>query len=469
MNNNNDIWNKQFGDDQLTLLDFTGKTIKKEDYRNHNSRFSWDVYSFKNNNYIIVNSLTLIQMPNNCENNFWIDNQEYKFIRQPNGSFNIVTLQKQDKNTILHNNSGEKYTLHKNANLPKFDLMKKSQKTKNEENCFHTLNNKSKEIMENKSNKIWEQVYGNSLFEIDFLGTPIIKSEFKTNTLNSWDFDLFDEYDEQILIASIDAINKKAKRKEFTLEKITYNSVVENGKWKIINSMEEKEKEILFSSELTNKEIEKYFPSFLLNKKQKTFNNIYYSSLLINLSDFPIEVLEKLRMMLQKFVKNLEIFQDIFIYTIDNDTKFGNNCYIRIFFKSYNLINQDTKIFQTSLILKNIIELAIINIRTIFNLSQSTNFTLFLSNHNQIYKHISWFTSHKIDGDSTKPIRINRGEFLVDQFYFDFYTKHVDNKHSFQMMKTISGDVFFLCDLNAENISEDILAIKNINKNRLIR
>jgi hypothetical protein len=158
----------------------------------------------------------------------------------------------------------------------------------------------------------------------------------------------------------------------------------------IINSNEAEK--ILFSPELLCREINNYFPTHQNGHALVTLPEIFYSSVLINLSDFPHNELEQLRMMLQKLLKPIDVFQDIFIYSNDEENlnpKYGNNCYVRIFFKTNNMVVEDIKIFNLSLIIKNIITLTIDKIRRNHMLSNSTNFTMYLSTHNQNYIGIS--------------------------------------------------------------------------------
>ena len=455
MKNTEKIWNDYFGENEVSGSDFSGKLIKKDSFEKEGSLLSWTLYPIEKDEYIIVNSITFRYMPDSWESNFIINGFEYKISRKKEGGFEVLLLLKDSVDI----DNEERIIINKRKEIVE------PQKTR-----FEILNEKSQKSINKNAYEFWESLFGDSMVEKDFMGNTIIKTEYNTNTKNSWGIELFNPNDEQQFIASLDAIEKRKKRSNFLIDKIEYNTIMENGKYKFINSGE-KEK-ILFSREMLNREIEKFFPSFLEGKKYENKEKIYYSSLVINLATFPIEELEKLRMMLQSLLKNIDIFQDVFVYSSDDgdsNQRYGNNCYVRVFFKSYNLTSEDLKILETSLIIKNVMTLVIMNIKTIYNLSDSTSFTMYLTNHNQTYREISWFTNHKIDKSTVRPIRVNRGELLVDSFYFELYVSLKGSEESFTQLRTLTKDIFYLCNLSVENILEDIAKIKNKNKNRLIR
>lgn len=476
MNDYDDVWKKQFGLKELTAQDFAGITIDRQFYRDDTSPLSWDIYGIEGNECIIVSSHTFKQMPQDWEEIFFVDGKEYQFIMNKNGGFGVYLLQDidvEDKN----NKNIESIIVDEFDTINVDEVLNEQQQFnfRNSEPIPEYVKNNSRNIQNNKSNEdaylIWESILGDETAIKDFAGKPIVKYEFNANTKNSWSVDYYDEEaDDAIFIASVDTIIKRNGRKNFSIDNIEYTIIIKNGEYIIVSS--EQSDKILLSPELLSNEIEKYFPSFLTNNKIMQIINPNYASLVIDLSFFPIQELQKLRMMLQKLLKNINIFQDIFIYSSEEESvnnRHGNNCYIRIFFKSNNLISEDIKIFDISLILKNIMTLTIMNIRTIYNLNDSTNFTMFLANHNQNYKFISWFTNNEINNLEPRPIRTNRGEFIVDSFYFELFINFKGYSNSFVILKSRMNKTFYLCNLDINNMGKFIENKFIKNKQRFIR
>ncbi|MGL5617759.1 MAG: hypothetical protein ACRCWU_01735 [Metamycoplasmataceae bacterium] len=485
-----EVWNKQFGFDSEFAFDFTGKKIEKNLFQKDQFSNSWDIYYVEKDKCIIVSSDIFGEMPISWKNNFFINGKEYQFVKNNNKDYEIFLLEKDMdlKPEMLKLNKeylfkvDEFYDEHSNKKIKNIIQKKetnhiKPRKEKKEVNSNEITELEKKKLfhkrMLDKNYKIWESLYGDEVIVKDFAGTQIIKYEFNMGTKNSWKIDHYDvKTDDVIYIASVENIDKRAGRKTFEINDTEYNVVIVNGKYSIVSSKQKTK--LLFSPELLFKEIEKYFPSFLTEQKMGKPEILYYSSLLINLSVFPIDELEKLRILLQKLLKEINIFQDIFIYIADQKKDYVNNhdndnCYIRIFFNSNNIIDQDIKIFNISVIMKNVLSLVISNVRTIYNLSTSTNFTMFLVNHNKEYKYISWFTSHDIDENENRPKRMNRGELIVDRFYYDLFTSTKGYKHSFVALRAKRENNFFLCNIDINNMSDYIDKKIAIDKNRTIR
>ncbi|MDK2819585.1 MAG: hypothetical protein KFW07_01990 [Mycoplasmataceae bacterium] len=471
-----DVWKKQFGLKDMTAQDFAGVTIDRQFYRDETSPLSWDIYGIEGSECIVVSSATFKQMPQDWEENFFVDGKEYQFIMNKNGGFGVYLLEDIDIENKNHKdvesiiveefdtvNVDEVLSEQQQFNFRKSEPIPEYKKN----NSWNSQNNKSNE----DAYIIWESIFGDETAIEDFAGKSIVKYEFNANTKNSWSVDYYDEMaDDAIFIASVDTIIKRNGRKNFFIDNIEYNIVIKNGKYIIVSS-EEPDK-ILLSPELLSNEIEKYFPSFFTNNKVTPITIPNYASLVINLAFFPVQELEKLRIMLQKLLRDINIFQDIFIYSSEEESvnnRYGNNCYIRIFFKSNNLISEDIKIFDISLILKNIMALAMINIRTIYNLNDSTNFTMFLANHNQNYKFISWFTNNEIDRLEPRPIRANKGEFIVDSFYFELFINFKGYSNSFVILTSKMNNTFYLCNLDINNMGKFIENQSRKNKQRFMR
>ncbi|MGL5732818.1 MAG: hypothetical protein ACRCXE_02000 [Metamycoplasmataceae bacterium] len=493
-----EVWKKQFGSDSDFAFDFTGKKIEKNLFQKDKFSNSWDIYYVEKDKCIIVSSAIFSEMPISWKSNFFINGKEYQFVKNSNKEFEIFLLEKDNdtepemlklKNEYLFDVS-EFYDEHSNKKIKKIIQKKEVKNSKpkefkyskpKEENkvvkSFEEIELEKKKLYHKrlleKNYKIWESLYGDEVIVNDFTGAQIVKYEFDMGTKNSWKIDHYDaKTDDVVYIASVENVDKRAGRKTFEIDDIEYNVVIVNGKYSIVSSKQKTK--LLFSPELLFKEIEKYFPSFLNEQKVGNPEILYRSSLLINLSVFPIDELEKLRILLQKLLKEINIFQDIFIYIADRKKGDANdidndNCYLRIFFNSNNKLDQDIKIFNISVIMKNVLSLVISNIRTIYNLSTSTNFTMFLVNHNKEYKYISWFTSHDIDVNEDRPKRMNRGELIVDRFYYDLFTSTKGYKHSFVALRAKRDNNFFLCNIDINNMADYIDKKIVIDKNRTIR
>ena len=91
-------------------------------------------------------------------------------------------------------------------------------------------------------------------------------------------------------------------------------------------------------------------------KNNNLFNGNYetYSSLLINLENFPLMHIGKFEDFLKNSLKDLSIFKNLFIYS--NENLYRNNlsdisCYARVFFKTSST-KQELEVLMMSLTLK---------------------------------------------------------------------------------------------------------------------
>ncbi|MGL6125194.1 MAG: hypothetical protein ACRC1F_01740 [Metamycoplasmataceae bacterium] len=498
-----EVWKKQFGSKTEFAFDFTGQKIQKKLFQKDLFSSSWDIYYVEDNKCIIVSSKVFKYMPINWKKSFFFNDKEYQFVKNKNNEFEIFLLKSsEDEENELrlmhgtysinvsefidndHNDDKIKDIVKLNENLKNKNKEKEIVDKHIDKHIDEPTTNKlylsdeekkknfRKRIVE-KNYKIWESLFGDDVIATDFTGHQIIKYEFDMGTKNSWKVDNYNiDQDDEVFIAYYENIDKRAGRMKFEIDSIEYNIVVINGKYQIVSSREKSK--ILLSPVLLFNEIEKYFPSFLTDHKSEEATVPYYSSLLINFSEFPIDELEKLRIMLQKLLKEMDIFQDIFIYLIDKSNPNPNsnpadNCYIRIFFKSDNLESNDLKIFNISIILKNALAMVIDNIRTIYNLTTSTNYTMFLNNYNKEYEYISWFTSHDIDDNEDRPKRLNRGELIVDKFYYDLFINTKGYKHSFIALRSKTDNNSFICNIDVNNMTDFIQEKIIKNKHRNIR
>ncbi len=449
-----EIWAKQFGSKNFFAHDFSGEPIQKDFYQKYNAPDSWDIYYIEGQECLSVSSKNFNKMPNHWEDNFFIDDKEYQFVKNYKEGFNVLLLKDIEEVESPKN--------HKSMeNIDSFNFKNLNDINDETNNSEKSPNKEYSEAKNGKEKldpiKIWQLFYEDEIVTTDFAGKLINKYEYNTNHKNSWTTDLYSNESNKIFIASREVIKERDGRKKFFIENIEFNIIYRNNAYVIINS-EEAEK-ILYSPELLCKEIENYFPDYNQGNKVIISPTPYYSSLLINLSIFPIDELEQLRMLLQKLLKKIDVFQDIFIYSNDEhelNPKYGNNCYIRIFFKANNMVAEDIKIFNISLIVKNIVSSSIDKIRAIHNLSNLTNFLMFLSTHNQNYSSISWFTNEDIYMNEKIPIRPNYGELIVDKFYFEIFVNYKGYRNSFVMLKTKINDIFYLCNIDINHMKENI-------------
>lgn len=73
-----------------------------------------------------------------------------------------------------------------------------------------------------KSKDLWEQLYGDKEFAFDFDNQLMIRKEYKTNSLFSWNKEQFDFEDEKSFIANISTIKNRDKKSIFEINNIKY-------------------------------------------------------------------------------------------------------------------------------------------------------------------------------------------------------------------------------------------------------
>ncbi len=482
MYNLEEVWNKQFGETITIAQDFSGEIVEKQHYKNTNSLYSWEIYNIENKECVIVSSSIIGQMPQTWENIFLINNNEFQFSKKDDGSFEVLLLRdvvKEEKIEVNHPILIEELKLkedlfhddeiqdkhNKNPRSLKRRaykepvLVEKPKKTKNpaKTKTTNVVETQTNDNLTISSDKIWESFYGNEIIVTDFAGTQITKHEFDLKTKNSWKTDLYSVNDEIMFIASVDNIHKRAGKDKFIIDDIEYSVIVRNGKYMIVHS--NKTNNPSFPPNVLFKEIEQYFPSLLTNDDKLSQTTPNYISLSIKLSNFPTQELQKLRIMLQKLLKDIDVFQDIFIYNENNEfiLEYENNCSVIIFFKSNNIISDDMEIFNLSLFTKNILSITINNIKTAYNLSNLTSFTMFLVNHNHNYKYISWFTKYDIEFfENNLPYVVNNDELIIDKFFYELFINFKGYVSSFVMIKNQMNDVFYLCNIELNNVSNSI-------------
>ena len=70
--------------------------------------------------------------------------------------------------------------------------------------------------------KIWEKEFGDKDYGFDFANTLILKSEFQTNSIYSWDLDYFDYQNQEQFIAAIKNIQTRNKQSTFVINNEKY-------------------------------------------------------------------------------------------------------------------------------------------------------------------------------------------------------------------------------------------------------
>lgn len=76
--------------------------------------------------------------------------------------------------------------------------------------------------MDNKENKIWNDIFGNCDYAFDFANELILREEFNTNSQFSWNIDFYDYNDDEIFIASKNLIKTRNKQPVFTFKENRY-------------------------------------------------------------------------------------------------------------------------------------------------------------------------------------------------------------------------------------------------------
>ncbi len=458
-----EIWAKQFGLKNFFAIDFSGEPIQRDFYKKYDAPDSWDIYYIEGKECISVSSKIFKHMPDHWEDNFFIKGKEYQFIKNYKEGFNVLLLTDIEEKPKTESYNSPSLDKINSFTIDDFADTNNQEKSAHKNDDFVESNKKADDGKLDPI-KIWNLFYGKEIVAIDFAGKLINKYEYDTNHENAWKTDLYSSDSYKVFVASKEVIDERQGRNNFIIEGIEYNIIYKNNSYSIVNS-EEADK-ILFTPELLCREVNNYFPLNQTGSDVFITSGIYYSSLLINLSSFPVNELEQLRMLLQKLLRKIDVFQDIFIYSNDEENlnpKYGNNCYIRIFFKANNMVVEDIKIFNLSLIIKNVVTLSINKIKLNHHLSNLTSFTMFLSTHDQNYAGISWFTNDDIYSNEKIPIRPNSGELIVDKFYFELFVSYKGYRNSFVILKTKMNDIFYLCNIDINHMKE------NINKNENLR
>lgn len=70
--------------------------------------------------------------------------------------------------------------------------------------------------------KLWEKEFGDKDYGFDFANTLILKSEFQTNSIYSWDLDYFDYQNQEQFIAAIKNIKTRNKQSTFVINNEKY-------------------------------------------------------------------------------------------------------------------------------------------------------------------------------------------------------------------------------------------------------
>ena len=70
--------------------------------------------------------------------------------------------------------------------------------------------------------KLWEKEFGDKDYGFDFANTLILKTEFQTNSIYSWDLDYFDYQNQEQFIAAIKNIKTRNKQSTFVINNEKY-------------------------------------------------------------------------------------------------------------------------------------------------------------------------------------------------------------------------------------------------------
>lgn len=449
------IWSSENGKNEVAY-DFTGKKIVMDFYEDLSSNFCWTYFHVEKKSWITINCSTYKKMPPNIyeENYFFIDGKKYNFPIESNKNKSELASEKSTSSvqeTLTLENEEQK-EMNDNKVLDD-EYLNLSLNPEDEENSnnIETIDNDSetiiippapqiievtetKEILTENNNKdsqttemppianipdefskFWNKLIGDQEVSYDYAGRIILKSHFRKKSEFSWDVDFYDvKNSSKKYIASKISIIERNKKTEFQANGKTFKLVIDDkGLHKFIDPYQVIN--ILTYPDLLVKKIDSYFnPQGIV---ELNYNSI--SSILISLTLFPLENLEKLRHLLLNMFQGLDLFLDMFIYYEKNPINLNmkKNAYIRIYFKSKNL-NDNMAIFDYALTARSIMKKVLLNlIENGIPNSNFINYDVFLQNHNLEFLFVSSFTDEKIKNNSIFYPKPSNGDLIMDTFY----------------------------------------------------
>ncbi len=188
------------------------------------------------------------------------------------------------------------------------------------------------------------------------------------------------------------------------------------------------------------------------------FNGNYeiYSSLLINLENFPLMYIDKFEDFLKNSLKDLSIFKNLFIYS--NENLYRNNfsdisCYARVFFKTSST-KKEIEVLMMSLSLKQGLLKFIENYWRISEKNSQISFSMFLYNHQKRLKFVQAESNFELLKNHPIPMRIPKNSLILDSEYNSTLKFHENNL--WRKLKPYSldykGNVYYICNIDLNDI-----------------
>ena len=272
----------------------------------------------------------------------------------------------------------------------------------------------SKRLIDNpQAQKMWDIQFGQfTNFGTDFAGRVLIKSKFGLNEEGGWDIDFYDSQSSDIYVAAIATIEERGGRQSFNANGKKYFVTRANDKWEFVD-MKDKKK-----FDMSPLNMATIASTITPDKQMSNGNYETYSSLLVNLINFPLIHLDKFEEFLRAALSKLPFFKDIYIYS--NERLYKKNesnisAYARVFFKSSST-KDDIDILLTSISLKKGMNRFIHNFAETNDLDQMT-FTLVLNNHKKLLKFVHAQSNFEILRAHPVPIRIPARSLILDKEY----------------------------------------------------
>lgn len=300
--------------------------------------------------------------------------------------------------------------------------------------------------------KQWEIEFGNKTFATDFANRIIFKDKFGSNIEGGWNVDYFDKNSINVFVASSLTIAERAGRKKFVINNVEYNIINENNKWEIVSSPLNGINFDYSIKKITN------IASVMKPQNNNLFNGNYeiYSSLLINLENFPLMYIDKFEDFLKNSLKDLSIFKNLFIYS--NENLYRNNfsdisCYARVFFKTSST-KKEIEVLMMSLSLKQGLLKFIENYWRISEKNSQISFSMFLYNHQKRLKFVQAESNFELLKNHPIPMRIPKNSLILDSEYNSTLKFHENNL--WRKLKPYSldykGNVYYICNIDLNDI-----------------
>ncbi len=319
-------------------------------------------------------------------------------------------------------------------------------------NDFNTKTLNTNVDLYNIAIKQWEIEFGNKTFATDFANRIIFKDKFGTNIEGGWNIDYFDKNSINVFVASSLTIAERAGRKKFVINNVEYNIINENNKWEIVSSPLNGINFDYSIKKITN------IASVMKPQNNNLFNGNYeiYSSLLINLENFPLMYIDKFEDFLKNSLKDLSIFKNLFIYS--NENLYRNNfsdisCYARVFFKTSST-KKEIEVLMMSLSLKQGLLKFIENYWRISEKNSQISFSMFLYNHQKRLKFVQAESNFELLKNHPIPMRIPKNSLILDSEYNSTLKFHENNL--WRKLKPYSldykGNVYYICNIDLNDI-----------------